>query len=122
MSETRFERFPEPRVEMWDDRWLIAKTVYGYLYLPPDEKLLITSQEAADALEALLSDPGPRVLREAADDWEKTANDFEALDPPMKHPKWAFVDTRKMMIESYRWAAAMLRGRARSLELQRCAD
>jgi len=56
------------------------------------------------------------VLRAIADDWERIAGEFERLERLPEDVAPARV------IRQYRWAAAMLRGRARRMELEQIHD
>jgi len=56
------------------------------------------------------------MLRAIADDWERIAVEFERLE---RLPEAGAPAT---VIRQYRWAAAMLRGRARKMELEQLHD
>jgi hypothetical protein len=55
---------------------------------------------------------GISLLRQVADDWDKRADEFERLErlPDELSPA--------RLIRRYRWGAALLRGRARRMELE----
>jgi len=59
-----------------------------------------------------LREYGVSLLRQVAADWEARAGEFERMEQLPEDGAPA------MVIRQYRWAANMLRGRARAMELE----
>lgn len=110
----RIEKVDPPKDMLWDERWGIRKTVYGWLKLPSGQHQMITSPVDWEALEtALALDPEAvrLVIRERDSLARRCALRFEETEVARATARYAEAerDAMRPVVEAARaWRATFV--------------